>query len=199
MAEINVNLDELPDSEGFEPLPAGQYLLEVTSSDVTDPPAAQGIRVSIEYRVMTGPYEGRKGWDRFDTQRWAKTKNGDRQIDGSRFKLLCAAVGVQGHISDTTQLHGIPFLASATIEPANGQYGPKNRWGNYKPNGGTQTQAPARSASPAQQQRPAATQAAPAQKAGGSRPGWMKSAGIGARQPAMAGAGRQHLDDDIPF
>lgn len=170
MAQLGANVAEMPDSESFEPLPAAQYHLEITISDVTTPDAAKGRRVEVEYVVVSGPYEGRRGWDRFDIDRVANTKNGEQQIDAKRFKQLCGAIGITDHVNDTNELHSIPFFASATIEPANGQYGPKNRWGNYKSAGGAQQQ----SAPPAQQNR----QAPPPANGGGGRPGWMNRAGV---------------------
>lgn len=185
MAQLGANVAEMPDSDSLEPLPAGQYHLEITASDVTDPESARGRRVSVEYVVISGPHEGRRGWDRFDIDRVAQTKNGERQIDASRFKQLCSAVGITDHVNDTNELHGIPFLASATIEPANGQYGPKNRWGNYKAAGGAaQSPAPQQARQPAATQQrggPPVGQANGAGNGGAGRPGWMSRAGVGAR------------------
>lgn len=178
MAQLGANMADLPDSDSMEPLPAAQYHLEITTSDVNETERSQGRRVTVEYVVVSGPHEGRRGWDRFDIDRVANTKNGERQIDGSRFKQLCAAVGITDHLNDTNELHSIPFFASATIEPANGQYGPKNRWGNYKSAGGGQQQRPAPAQQqdrqpPAQQQR----QSPPPAGGGGSRPNWMTRMG----------------------
>lgn len=183
MAQLDANVADMPDQDSVEPLPAGQYLIEVTGSDVSTPERAQGRRVEVEYRVVAGPYDGRRGWDRFDIDRVANTKNGERMIDASRFKSLCAAVGIVGHIGDTTELHGIQFLATASIEPGDGQYAPKNRWNGFKPSGGAapaQTQQRQQSG-PAQTQQRQAAPAAHQQAGGGGRPGWMNRAGVGAR------------------
>lgn len=188
MAELNDvgGWDETEANTSFEPLPLSVYDIEIIESDVEMKESAKGRRISVTYMVMTGPYEGRRGWDRFDIDRlseWTDKKTGERRsayIDKARFKELCTALGLGDFPSDSTELHGIPFRATAKTEPGNDQYGPKNVWSAYK------RAAHFAAPSPVQRQQnaaaPAQRQAAPPANAGGNRPGWMnRQAGAGAR------------------
>lgn len=178
MAELNDvgGWDETEANTSFDPLPLNTYDIEIVESDVEMKESAKGRRISVTYMVMTGPYEGRRGWDRFDIDRlseWTDKKTGERRsayIDKARFKELCTALGLGNFPNDSNELHSIPFRAMAKIEPASGEYGPKNVWSSYKRPAHFSAPSPAQQRqAPTQQQR----QSAPPASGGGSRPGWM--------------------------
>jgi hypothetical protein len=176
MADLGTleNWDHVEAQQPLEALPAGAYTLVIVESDAAMVESAQGRRISVTYEVVGGPYDGRKSWDRFDIDRTANTKNGERMIDLSRFKTLCEAVGLQGSPRDTSQLHAIPFQASARVETdPSGRYAPKNLWGSYRP---AQGGPPApQQAAPMQRQPapPVQRQAAPPPAAnGGGKMAW---------------------------
>jgi hypothetical protein len=178
MADINDigGWDETEERTSFDPLPLNTYDIEIVESDVEMKESAKGRRISVTYLVMTGPFEGRKGWDRFDIDRqseWTDKKTGERRtayIDKARFKELCTALGLGNFPNDSNELHSIPFRAMAKIEPASGEYGPKNVWSSYKRAAHFSAPSPTQRQAPTPQQRQSAQ---PAATGGGSRPGWM--------------------------
>lgn len=172
MAEFpeDFNPADVPeDDRSFEPLPAGEYTMQVIESEIK-PTTTGGEQLVLTCEVMTGPYSNRRIWDRLnirnanpETQRWAQRSLAD----------LCLAVGVAS-LRNSDSLHFIPFTGRVSIVPAKekdikaGYPDPKNRI-KYRSNSGarpagasTATQA----AKPATQaSKPAATGAKPWQRA----------------------------------
>jgi hypothetical protein len=156
--------NEAQEQAPLDALPAGPYTLQIVESDCQHHEKAQGRRITVTYEVVGGPHDGRKGFDRFDIDRQANTRNGMTMIDLSRFKTLCVALGFPDAPQDTTQMHGITFQATAKVEQNDPNYAPQNRWGSYRPAGGAPVTARPAAAPP--QQR------APVQAAGGGKMQW---------------------------
>lgn len=179
--------EEIETQQPLDALPAGSYDLAIIDSDAEDNEKAQGRRIKVTYEIQTGPYQGRKSWDSFDIDRlseWTDKASGERRsayIDKSRFKTLCAALGMTNAPGDTTEMHGIIFRASAKVEQNDPNYPPRNRWNSFKEaqNGRVSSAAPPPPAArQPQQQRQAAPPAAAAPRAG-NRPGWMNRQATG--------------------
>lgn len=168
MADIGTieNYHDVETQGSLEALPAGPYTLVIVESDCAHVEKAQGRRITVTYEVQSGPHAGRKGWDRFDIDRVAVMKDGSGtlMIDLSRFKTLVAALGFDVPPGDTSQMHGMPFVASAKVKQDNPKYAPKNEWGSYRPVSGAPVQA---APQPARQPAPVQRQAAPPPTANG--------------------------------
>lgn len=168
MAEFpeNFNPNDVPeDDRTFEPLPAGDYTMQVIESEIKDTKSGTGQQLVLTLEVIEGPLSNRRVWDRLNI----RNQNADAQRIAQRALAdLCLAVGI-GSLRNTEDLHFKPFVGRVTIKvDKKGEYGPQNSV-RYKPRGG---QAPAAAQPGAQQQgRPSAPP--PAQKqaaAGGARP-----------------------------
>lgn len=165
------NPNDVPeDDRNFEPLPAGDYAMQVIESDIKPTKSGSGDQLILTLEVLEGPHTNRRVWDRLNI----RNQNADAQRIAQRSLAdLCLAIGLNGSLRNSEDLHFKPFVGKVTIQAdKKGEYGPQNRV-RYKPRGG---QAPAaRPATPAQS-RPA-TQAAPAARPAQSsgRP-WAKSA-----------------------
>lgn len=144
MAHLNqaFNPDEVPEDERtFEPLPAGEYQMQVIESEIKPTKENTGQMLVLTLEVLSGPHENRKVWDRLnivnqnaDTQRIAQRALAD----------LCLAIGVPS-VTDSEVLHFKPFTARIGIrQDKSGQYGPQNTV-RYKAKGGV---APAQSSNP---------------------------------------------------
>jgi hypothetical protein len=137
MSAFDFDFDEtapLP-SGNLDPLPKGKYLAEVVESSWEEHERAgkqsngrDGRRVNLTFKVLEGEFEGRLFWDRLDIDRESvSNKTGETlKIDYIRFNALVGASEI-GRLQDTTQLHGIPVLASLMLDPASGEYKAKNR------------------------------------------------------------------------
>lgn len=179
MAGLNVNSADLPEVQDFGPLPAGEYVVEVIESDCVmhekagrQPNGDHGRRVTLTMQVIEGDYIGRRIWERADIDREVtSSKTGEvLRIDAARFNGLLKALDA-GHVEDTTQLHGQPFIVRVAVKQDDPNYASKNEVKGYKSAGAPPVVVSApRQQQPrpqAAQQRPAAQPAAAPARAGG--------------------------------
>ncbi|MFZ5674300.1 MAG: DUF669 domain-containing protein [Pseudomonadota bacterium] len=160
-----------------EPIPPGEYMLQVEKSELTPTKDQSGIILAVTLTVAGGEYEGRKIFPRFNI----RNKSMQAQTIGiGEFKALCAACGVDYEVArgNTDALNYVPFKALVGMEKESmnketGQpYAPRNRVTKYIPAGGA---APAQTQTAAPATKPAAAVPASRPAAGGSLP-WKKSA-----------------------
>jgi hypothetical protein len=160
MAHIGetLSLDTLPQPDNFEPLPAGNYVVEVIESDVVDTKTGLGRQMKLTLKVVDGELEGRRVWANI----MVRHQNEMAQRIGQQvIASLISAAGI-GPIDDTEELHGIPVIAKVAIETdKTGQYEPRNVVKGFLAYG-TPTPKPV-----------AQTKAAPPAKAQGAQP-WLR-------------------------
>lgn len=112
MALLNFDASQIPEAS-FEPLPAGDYLVWITESDIpTDDQGNQKVAITMEV-IEPQQYAGRKLWDSFTLEnyqnpKWAET---GRQI----LATVCRAIGVMSP-RETEELHGIPFCVRTEVD-----------------------------------------------------------------------------------
>lgn len=167
MAEFpeDFNANDVPeDDRSFEPLPAGEYSMQVIESEIK-PTKTGGEQLVLTIEVIDGPMSNRRVWDRLNI----RNQNPDAQRIAQRSLAdLCLAVGVPS-LRNSEDLHFKPFVGKVTIkQDKTGQYGPSNSV-RYKARGGQPPAAAQRLAAPAAQsgaRPPAAAGAKPWQKSG---------------------------------
>jgi len=133
MANFQFNANDVPeDTRSFDPLPAGEYTMQVIDSEIRDTKAGTGQQLVLTLEVIDGPYANRRVWDRLNIV----NQNPDAQrISERALADLCLAIGL-AKITDSEMLHFKPFTGRVTITTdKSGQYGPQNRV-RYKPRGG---------------------------------------------------------------
>lgn len=155
MATLNLNTEDLPEPDSLEPVPAGEYLVEIIESDALQTKAGNGERLAITFEVIDGEFRGRKIWDGI-SYRHSNPKA--QEIGQKQINALCRAIGFSGHLEDSTQLHGTPLVVRVIVGQDDPQYRPKNIVKAYK----AANEAPAPAAPPARAAAPTATQARPA-------------------------------------
>ena len=131
MARIDMNTEEIPPaSSGFDPLPAGKYVVVLDEAEVKplkDP--RKGKRLTCSFAVIEGPCEGRKLFQSYnlwytdpeDEDKGAKVK----AISESQFASLINATG-RVVCSDTDELLNQPVVAVVTVRPASNGYDASN-------------------------------------------------------------------------
>ncbi|MCC7253833.1 DUF669 domain-containing protein [Hyphomicrobium sp.] len=135
MAELNQAFDpnEVPeDDRSFEPLPAGDYQMQVIESKIENTKSLTGKMLVLTLEVVSGPHTNRRVWDRLNIV----NQNADAQRIAQRALAdLCLAVGI-AQLRDTDELHFKPFVGRVGVrEDKTGQYGPQNTV-RYKARGG---------------------------------------------------------------
>jgi len=97
------NVDPLPD---LEPLPAGQYVVVATESEMKPTKAGTGAYLEIKFQVIEGDHQGRPVWARFNL---ANPNETAVQIAKAELAALCRAVGVL-QPRDSCELHNLPVV-----------------------------------------------------------------------------------------
>ncbi|KAB1076684.1 DUF669 domain-containing protein [Methylobacterium soli] len=170
--------NEVPDDErSFEPMPAGDYNMQIVESDIAQTKAG-GDMLKLTLEVIDGPFANRKVWDNLNIRNSNAVAQGIAQ---RALADICAATGT-GPIEDSEDLHFKPLVVTLKIEPARGEYDARNAVKKYKARGG---QPPAAKAAPAQRSAPPASN-------GATRP-------AGGRPWAAPSGGARPVAGDPPF
>ena len=170
MAELDMDFNpaEVPeDDRSFEPLPAGDYTMQVIDSEIKATKANNGDQqLVLTLEVIDGPFSNRRVWDRLNI----RNHNADAQRIAQRgLADLCLAVGIPS-LRNSEDLHFKPFTGKVAIrQDKTGQYGPQNTV-RYKAKGG----AAPRAAGAGVTQRPAGTQQQATKPATGTKP-WQRA------------------------
>ncbi|NBU79783.1 MAG: DUF669 domain-containing protein [Sphingomonadaceae bacterium] len=114
MAQFNFNattVEPMAPRE-YAPLSEGSYDMMVTKSAIKSTKAGTGHYLELEMQVIAGEHSGRRHWERLNINNPNKQAE---DIAKAALASLCLAVGVQD-MSDTEQLHDIPFVANMEID-----------------------------------------------------------------------------------
>jgi hypothetical protein len=158
----DVDTDSIEANSGrSDPIPAGDYTLQVVEQELRQTKAGTGMMLSCQFKVVDGEYENRVVFHSFNI----RNPNAQAQIIGiGQLKALCLATGVpfEQVRSDTSVLAYVPFTAKVGLSKTSEAYpDPRNEIKAFKAQG---SPAP-RAATPAPK---AATPAArPASTSGG--------------------------------
>ncbi len=143
MATLNVNVADVEPKKSFEPIPAGAYTAQITGSEMCETRAGNGHYLKLEFTVLDGPdgTVGRKVWTNLNLDNPNKQAV---EIAYSELSAICHAVGHNGQVGDSEELHGTPLEIDVTIRAdETGKYQPSNEIKGYRPASGA---APAPSA-----------------------------------------------------
>lgn len=130
MVELtDYNPEEFEPLGSFEPLPVGDYVVVIESSEKKK--AATGENnyyLQFVYNVVEGDFKGRKIFDRLNVE---NESDQAQTIAKRALASICMATG-QHHPHNTEELHDKPFTVNVGIRPAKGEYGPSNVIKGYK-------------------------------------------------------------------
>jgi|SRR5690625_506807 len=167
------DVNNIPDDSNFEPLPAGWYTAQISSSELCTTKAGTGQYIKLCLDVTGPSHAGRKVFTNLNIRNPNQVAE---EIGIKQLGQIGRSIGVP-RISDTDQLIGGALQIKVTVKN-DPQYGPGNEVRGYKAVGGSQ--APAPDAYP--QQAPAAQQA-PTPQQGGSPPWAQQQAQQAPAQP----------------
>ena len=162
MASLNMNFNaaNVEPTASYSPLPSGEYLVVAVASDMK-PTKAGGQYLELELEVLDGNFKGRKLWDRINL---VNSNPKTVEIAQRQLSSLCHATGVM-NVTDSSQLHNIPVIATIKYKEPQGGYDASNEVRGYQKANGTAPQAPQQHAVPQQQ-------AVPATQTAGATPPW---------------------------
>jgi hypothetical protein len=134
MANLQFNASQVPPDEGFNPVPAGQYLCQVISSEIKPTKSGTGTILKLTSQILDGPYNGRLIFDNLNVS----NPNPDAErISQRSLADLILAVGMTV-LADTEELHFKPFIGKVGIrQDKSGAYPPQNTI-RYTPRAGNE-------------------------------------------------------------
>jgi hypothetical protein len=144
---IGFNTTDVKAAVPFEAIPAGPYDAIVVDSKVSETKAGTGKYLMLTMQVLSGPYQNRKLFDRFNLQ---NPNASAVEISQRQLKALCEAVGFSGVLEESNVLFGKPFSVSVKAKKSTYSGEMENVIAGYKLRGGFALAAPAAlAASPA--------------------------------------------------
>ena len=99
-------------NDSFDPLPNGDYLCIIVSSEMKPTKAGDGAYLELELQVLEGPYTGRKVWDRLNLNNSNETTV---RIARGALSSICRAVGIL-QPQDSCELHELPLLVKVACK-----------------------------------------------------------------------------------
>lgn len=115
-------------ADSFEPLPAGDYMVVITDSEMKDTRSGTGQYLQLTLQVVDGPYHNRLIFDRLNLINPNQTAV---EIAQRQLSQICHAVGILS-VTDSAQLHNLPLVAKIAYRNGNDQYGPSNDVKGYR-------------------------------------------------------------------
>lgn len=116
MVALNFNASAVQPNQSLEPVPSGQYPVVISASSEKPTKAADGSYLELEMTIQQpNQFAGRKVYDRLNL------KNKNQQAVDIAYGTLSAICHVTGRIQvqDSSQLHGVLFIAVVTKGPRN--------------------------------------------------------------------------------
>lgn len=123
--------DNTEPMQDFEPAPADWYLCEIIKSEVKPTKAKTGKRLNFQVSIIDGGERNDDGDPKYKGKPFfigLNVQNPSKQaveISLRELKSICTAVGFDGDLEDTVDLHDIAFGVKLGIETSEG-YAPKN-------------------------------------------------------------------------
>ena len=122
MSVLNIDVNELPEAQNFDPIPAGLYTVQIEKCDATPTKDATGIYLNIQMRVHSGDYVNRTVFSMINI----KNKS-DKAVQIGLGQLRQLALACDIHtIRDTDDFINKIVDAKVKIQPAEDGYEAKN-------------------------------------------------------------------------
>jgi len=128
MAELNFDAEKIEPIGNFEPIPLGEYLVVISSSEIKETKEKKGKYLQFTYDIIDGEYKNRKVFDRLNIVNESEMA---QEIAQRALSAICRAVGIL-HPKNSEELHDKPFLVKVGIRPAKGEYQASNVVKGYK-------------------------------------------------------------------
>jgi len=135
MATLNFDATavEPQQATGGDPVPAGNYSVEITNSEVKDLKSGNGTGLSLEFTIIDPvSFTGRKVWAHINIEH--RTSAQAQSIGQSQLAALCRSVGIS-HLGDSDELFGKVLRIRTKVREAVGDYSAKAEVSGYEPAG----------------------------------------------------------------
>lgn len=128
MAALNFDANTVAPSEAFSPIPAGDYNMVISHSEMKPTKDGQGWYLELKLTVLDGPHKGRTIFDRLNLGNSNETAV---KIAQQTLSAICHATGVL-QVADSGQFHDKPMKVAVKVKPGTTGYpDPKNEVKGY--------------------------------------------------------------------
>ncbi|MCP4100322.1 MAG: DUF669 domain-containing protein, partial [Lentisphaerae bacterium] len=110
-------------------IPAGWQEAEITKSELKSTKAKDGKYIALTFKVLEGEFEKRLVYTNLNIVNKNETAVAIAQSD---LKAICEAVGFEGELEDTEDLHNIPLAIKLSVKPETAQWPAKNEIKGFK-------------------------------------------------------------------
>jgi hypothetical protein len=118
MAQYNHVGNQNDQYQGFESLPAGEYKVQISDTDIVTPKSGNGKMIKIVYEVVAdAQYDGRKIFDNIIVEH--SSADAER-IGEQKLNTIMALTKVK-EMKDTAQLHGKTLTLLLGVKEYNGE------------------------------------------------------------------------------
>jgi len=129
MAKLQNAFDsnQFDDMSNFDPVPQGDYAMQITNSDLVTTKDKKGKYIKFEMSIIQGEFKGRKIWTNLNV---INANPIAVEIANKELATICRACG-KAQVQDTVELHGIPMTVKVRIKAAKGDYPAQNITSGY--------------------------------------------------------------------
>lgn len=128
MAAIDFNANDVNPSNGFDPIPPGEYTAVIVESENKPTKKGDGSYLQLTFEIVEGKFANRRLWSRLNLDNPNDVVVGIARAELSK---LCRAVDVM-QVRDTAQLHDLPVKIKV-IRKADANGEDRNEIKDYKP------------------------------------------------------------------
>lgn len=116
MAQLGENFDAttVDPTPRFQPVPRDKYPVQIVNSEMKETSDRRGSYLELELEILSGPFAGRKVFDRLNL---VNQNPMTVEIAQKALSQICHAVGVLS-VSDSEQLHHKAMVADVRVRPA---------------------------------------------------------------------------------
>lgn len=123
------NTDDHDAMSGFEPIEAGVYLAEIVKTQLKDTKDKTGKYLSVQFKILDD--EKYKGRFVFTNLNLVNKNPQAVEIAQRELKSICEAVGFEGELEDSEDLHDTPLGIKVTIKEATSKWPAGNEVKRY--------------------------------------------------------------------
>lgn len=126
------NVEGNNDTNSFEAIPAGEYLVAITKSVMADNKKRNGQHLTCHMKIIEGEFKGRILFElmNLDNPNPVAVDIANKTLNG-----ICQACGKVG-VEDSNELHNIPMIVVVAVKPGDAVNPPSNKMKGYKKYGG---------------------------------------------------------------
>lgn len=126
----SVFIPEETDENPFAPIDAGWYLMDIVKSEVKTTKDKKGKYIALSLKV--DPDEPNAGFTIYDNLNIVNPNETAVKIARATLKSICTAVGHDGELEETEDLHNITMAVKVSVKEESAQWPAKNEVKAYR-------------------------------------------------------------------